>query len=149
MAYYQNPYQQNPYQQNPYQQNPYQQGFYQSSGAYLPQQQFAPQPPKVGIAQYIPGMLPLEESYIENILRLNKGKVATIYMTFEKSSQWNSKIFKGVIEAAGRDHIILSDPNTGVRYLLLSIYLDYVTFEGEINYLSPQELGGYQPREET
>lgn len=41
----------------------------------------------------------------------------------------------GVIEAAGRDHVIVSEPTTGKRYLLLMIYLDYVTFDGEINYL--------------
>ncbi|WP_309122721.1 spore coat protein GerQ [Paenibacillus sp.] len=78
-----------------------------------------------------------EESYIENILRLNLGKMATVYMTFENNSQWNAKIFKGRLEAAGRDHIILSDPATGMRYLLLMINLDYVTFEGELNYEYP------------
>ena len=29
----------------------------------------------------VPGMLPVEQSYIENILRLNKGKLATVYAT--------------------------------------------------------------------
>lgn len=82
-----------------------------------------------------PGNLPVgEESYIENILRLNKGKLATFYFTFEASKEWNSKIVKGIIEAAGRDHVIVSEPNTGKRYLLLLIYLDYVTFDEEINY---------------
>mgnify|MGYP001279528207 CR=1 FL=1 len=81
-----------------------------------------------------PGMLPAEESYIENILRLNLGKVATIYMTFENNDQWNAKIFKGVLEAAGRDHIIISDPRTGMRYLLLMVNLDYITFDEELNY---------------
>jgi len=81
-----------------------------------------------------------EESYIENILRLNRGKVATVYMTFENNSQWNAKIFRGVIEAAGRDHLILSDPATGMRYLLLMVNLDYVTFDEPINY-SPQFQG--------
>lgn len=81
-----------------------------------------------------PGQLPLEESFIENILRLNLGKTATIYMTFENNSEWNAKIFKGVLEAAGRDHIIISDPRTGVRYLLLMVNLDYVTFDEELNY---------------
>lgn len=84
--------------------------------------------------QQTPGQLPLEESFIENILRLNLGKVATIYMTFENNSEWNAKIFKGVLEAAGRDHIIISDPRTGVRYLLLMVNLDYVTFDEELNY---------------
>lgn len=75
-----------------------------------------------------------EESYIENILRLNKGKIATIYLTFENNREWNAKVVKGVIEAAGRDHVIVSEPKTGKRYLIPLIYLDYVTFDEEINY---------------
>ncbi len=85
----------------------------------------------------IPGMLPIEESYIENILRLNRGKTATVYATFENNREWNAKVFRGVIEAAGRDHVILSDQQTGTRYLLPMIYVDYVTFEGEIAYEYP------------
>ncbi|MDR7073915.1 spore coat protein GerQ [Fictibacillus barbaricus] len=84
-----------------------------------------------------PGQLPIEQSYIENILRMNKGKVATVYMTFENNEKWNAKVFKGIIEAAGRDHIILSDPQTGKRYLLLMVYVNYVTFDEEINYSYP------------
>ncbi len=77
-----------------------------------------------------------EQSYIENILRLNLGKTVSVYMNFE-NSQWGSKIFKGTLEAAGKDHIIISDPNTNMRYLLLTIYLNYVTFDEEINYYYP------------
>lgn len=84
-----------------------------------------------------PGMLPMEQSFIENILRLNLGKVATIYMTFENNSEWNAKIFRGVLEAAGRDHIIISDPQTGMRYLLLMVNLDYITFDEPLNYTYP------------
>ncbi|MBT2706574.1 spore coat protein GerQ [Pseudomonas sp. ISL-84] len=98
----------------------------------------------------IPGMLPLEQSYVENILRLNKGKLATVYTTFENNTEWNAKIFKGIIEAAGRDHLILSDPQTGTRYLILMIYLDYVTFDEEIEYEYPFGGGAgmtqYSPR---
>ena len=79
-----------------------------------------------------------EQSYIENILRLNLGKMISAYMNFE-NSQWGSKVFTGRLEAAGKDHIIISDPKTGTRYLLLSIYLDYVTFEEEINYYYPYQ----------
>ncbi|MDQ6419821.1 spore coat protein GerQ [Paenibacillus sp. LHD-117] len=79
----------------------------------------------------------VEESYVENILRLNRGKLATFYMTYENNKEWNAKVFKGVIEAAGRDHIIISDPATGMRYLLLMLNLDYVTFDGPINYEYP------------
>ncbi|WP_256710596.1 spore coat protein GerQ [Paenibacillus sp. FSL H8-0548] len=79
----------------------------------------------------------IEESYVENILRLNRGKMATFYMTYENNREWNAKIFKGVIEAAGRDHIVISDPSTGMRYLLLTLNLDYVTFDGPIAYEYP------------
>ncbi len=94
---------------------------------------FAPQP-FPGPQQ--PGMMPLEQSYIENILRLNRGKVATIYMNFE-GSQWGSKIFKGEITAAGKDHIIVRDSQTGITYLLLTIYLSYVAFDTDIDYEYP------------
>jgi spore germination protein Q len=85
----------------------------------------------------IPGVPAVEESYVENILRMNLGKVATLYMTYENNSEWNAKIFKGVLEAAGRDHIIISDPTTGKRYLLLTLNLDYITFDEPINYTLP------------
>ncbi|TXL66594.1 spore coat protein GerQ [Cerasibacillus terrae] len=86
----------------------------------------------------IPGMLPPQQSYIENILRLNRGKLATAYMSFNGTQ----KTFKGVIEAAGRDHIILSDPETKKRYLLLMVYLDYVTFNEPLNYSYPYNNQG-------
>ena len=79
-----------------------------------------------------------EQSYIENILRLNLGKTISAYMNFE-NSQWGSKVFTGRLEAAGKDHIIISDLQTGTRYHLLSIYLDYITFEEEINYYYPYQ----------
>ncbi|WP_066188178.1 MULTISPECIES: spore coat protein GerQ [Gracilibacillus] len=93
-----------------------------------------------------PGMLPVEQSYIENILRLNRGKQATVYMTFENNDRWNAKIFKGIIEAAGRDHIILSDTETGKRYILLMVYLDYITFDEEIAYDYPYNMANNSPR---
>lgn len=92
------------------------------------------------------GQLPVEQSYIENILRLNRGKVGTFYMTFDGNPKWPAKIFKGVIEAAGRDHIIISDPETKKRYLLLMVYLDYVTFDEEIEYFDQGQMATYSPR---
>ncbi|QFT90990.1 Spore coat protein GerQ [Bacillus sp. THAF10] len=111
-------------------------------------QQMPPPTISGGTGQDIPGMLPLEQSYVENILRLNRGKLATVYMTFENNREWNAKIFKGIIEAAGRDHLILSDPQTGKRYLLLMVYLDYITFDEELEYEYPfnSALTQYQPR---
>ncbi len=82
-------------------------------------------------------MLELEQSYVENILRLNRGKLATLYFSYPDSVDWRDKTYNGIIEAAGRDHIIISDPKTGKWYLLLMIYLNYVEFEEKINY-SPE-----------
>jgi spore germination protein Q len=94
--------------------------------------------PQAPMPQAPTPMLPIiEESYIENILRMNRGKMATIYMTFENNSQWNAKVFKGIIENAGRDHIIISDPQTGMSYLLQMVNLDYITFDESINYAYP------------
>ncbi len=77
---------------------------------------------------------PIEQSYIENILRFNRGKMAKFYITVPGSEEWKDKIFTGIIEQAGRDHIIVSNPTNGEWYLILMIYLNYVTFEEPINY---------------
>ncbi|MBT2687356.1 spore coat protein GerQ [Bacillus sp. ISL-47] len=149
------------YGQYPYYgyQQPYTGGAPKAQPYQQAQPQFQQMPPAGTVAgvsagaapgPQIPGMLPLEQSYVENILRLNKGKLATVYTTFENNTEWNAKIFKGIIEAAGRDHLILSDPQTGTRYLILMIYLDYVTFDEEIEYEYPFGGGAgmtqYSPR---
>jgi spore germination protein Q len=129
------------------------QGFYPAPGA-----QGFPQFPPAGAGSgspsapsgQAPGMLPIEQSYIENILRLNKGKLVTVFATFEGNNQWNAKEFRGIIEAAGRDHVILSDPQAGTRYLIPMVALDYVTFSEEIEYEYPfgsnPSLATYPPR---
>ncbi len=78
---------------NPYQGQGQGQGFFPGG-----QQQQFPQFPPAGAPRVTSrnnpppqGMLPIEQSYIENILRLNKGKLATVYTTFEGNSQWNAK----------------------------------------------------------
>jgi spore germination protein Q len=110
------------------------------SAAYpyqVQQQQMVPQQPSGSVIPGAPGQPFVEESYIENILRLNLGKIITVYQTFENNTQWNAKIFRGRLEAAGRDHIILSDPQTGRRYLLLMVNTDYITTDEELNYVAP------------
>lgn len=78
--------------------------------------------------------LPMEQSYIENILRLNKGKIVKAYVSYPDSTEWKNKIYEGRIEQAGRDHLIISNPTNGEWYLILMIYLNYVTFTEPINY---------------
>ena len=153
--------QNNPYGNFPYGGSPYpyegndgaprQQAQYQQQQAGGSQQVPIPISAPTSSGPQIPGMLPVEASYIENILRLNKGKLATVYTTFENNREWNAKVFKGIIEAAGRDHLIISDPQTGKRYLIPMVYLDYITFDEEIEYDYPFGGGGsglttYSPR---
>ncbi|KAB2337676.1 spore coat protein GerQ [Cytobacillus depressus] len=87
----------------------------------------------MGTAQQFQGGA-IEESFIENILRFNKGKVGTFYFTYQGNNKWNSMVYHGRIETAGRDHIIISDPSSGKRYLLLISNLDWVEFQEKINY---------------
>lgn len=78
---------------------------------------------------------PREESYIENILRLNRGKPGTFYFSFDNAvAGSNTRAVRGVVEAAGRDHVILSDSKTNHRFLFPMIYFDYAEFDEEINY---------------
>lgn len=99
------------------------------NGNYYKNNSFPQYNPNLPTEEY-----PLEQSYIENILRLNKGKRATVYVSFSDSVEWRDKKFTGIIEQAGRDHLILSDPVNGKWYLILMIYLDYVEFDERINY---------------
>lgn len=81
-------------------------------------------------------LLTMEQSLIENILRLNKGKKVKAYVSYPESSAWQNKIYDGIIEEAGRDHLIIRDVKDNVWYLIRMIYLNYVEFEEKINYVN-------------
>lgn len=76
----------------------------------------------------------MEQIYIENILKLNTGKKAKFYITIPGSDEYQSKVFEGIIEQTGKDHIILSNPN-GEWYLILMIYINFVIFDEPINFI--------------
>jgi len=110
----------------------------------FPANQMVPTTPAPGVTP-LPtpsGMLPLEQSYIENILRFNRGKRVKVYQTFEYNTEWPAKIFEGIIVEAGRDHLILANPEKDEYYLLLMVNLDYVEFDDPIQYV-PQTLPDY------
>ena len=96
-----------------------------------------PQWSRWGLAQQLPAGT-MEESFIENILRFNKGKIGTFYFTYQGNNKWNAMVYHGRVETAGRDHIIISDPSSGKRYLLMMANLDWVEFEEKINYPCPK-----------
>ena len=80
--------------------------------------------------------LTMEQSLIENILRLNKGKKIKAYVSYPDSSSWQNKVYDGIIEQAGRDHLIIRDVKNDAWYLIRMIYLNYVEFEEKINYVN-------------
>lgn len=135
--------------------NPYFPSYRAATGTPTAQIQIQPMPTQGTVPPAVPSgsqMTPggtviaapvpvFEQSYIENILRMNLGKLGTFYMTYENNSRWNAKIFKGIVEAAGRDHIIISDPASGQRVILLMVNLDYATFDEPLNYQYPGVIG--------
>lgn len=75
---------------------------------------------------------PVEENNNIKILKLNRGKFAKIFVSFTDSNEWHDKIFEGIIEQVGRDHIIISDPKTGKWTLISIIYMNYLEFDEEM-----------------
>ena len=66
---------------------------------FYPNQAFPGQPMQVPnqSTAITSGAFDIEQSYIENILRLNKGKKVRVYMTFTDSTEWRDKVFDGII----------------------------------------------------
>jgi len=95
-------------------------------------------PTGVTVPGSIPGStFPREESYIENILRLNRGKPGTFYFSFDNAVEGSkTRAVRGVVEAAGRDHVILRDLKNNHRFLFPMIYFDYAEFDEELAYFT-------------
>lgn len=74
------------------------------------------------------------EKSISDILNMNKGKLANIYMSYYNSKDNVSENFSGVIESSSYDHAIISDPKTGKWTILPLMYLDYIEFEESVNF---------------
>ncbi|UKI57619.1 MAG: spore coat protein GerQ [Clostridium sp.] len=77
---------------------------------------------------------PIEQSYIENILRNNIGKKVRVHASFSDSVEWRDRVFVGLIEHAGRDNLIINDVENNKSYLILMIYVDFVEFDERITY---------------
>lgn len=81
----------------------------------------------------------MNETYTENILRLNIGKLGTFYFTYTGSTEWRDRVYKGILEQAGRDHFVIRDPKTNRRYLLATIYYVWSEFDEELSYSYPYQ----------
>jgi len=91
-----------------------------------------------------------EESYIENILRLNRGKEAVFSFTIPSavgtSESGNTVLVRGVVVEAGRDHAIIRENETDHFYLFPMVYFDYARFEEPITYLTAGTVTNAAPR---
>jgi len=86
---------------------------------------------------YQPNLYPSikeEELYLDSILKLNKGKMIKLNVTIPGSIEWQDQVFEGILESAGKDNIIISNPNTGEWNIIPMIYLDYITLEEPVKY---------------
>ena len=74
------------------------------------------------------------QTYLENFLRLNIGKLGTFYFTYAGSNDWRDRAYKGIIEQVGRDHFVISDPKNQKHYLFQFVYFDWAEFDEPLNY---------------
>ena len=81
-----------------------------------------------------------EESYIENILRLNRGKPGTFYFTIPSSTAGNNqgttRVIRGVVVEAGRDHAVIRELSSNHYFLFPMIYFDFAEFDEQLVYLN-------------
>ena len=75
-----------------------------------------------------------EESYIENIIRLNRGRKVNVFAAFPDANDWRDKVFSGIIEQSGRDHVIIRDVEKESWYLIPMIYVNFVEANEKFNY---------------
>lgn len=75
------------------------------------------------------------EIYLEELIGLNKGKLITIYLTFDDSNLYRDKAFKGIIVGQGKDHVTLCDPKCNKYFVIPLIYTNWIEFDEEVCYL--------------
>lgn len=96
----------------------------------LPNQGFTPS----GDVSILPGQnntLISRPEYADNIFYLNIGKHARVYFSYPDSLEWRDRIFEGIIKAAGRDYLILTQDD-GKDLLLWLIYINYAEFDEDL-----------------
>jgi spore germination protein Q len=83
-----------------------------------------------------PRQEPNVRKYSEDLLSRNVGKTITVYLTYEKNNERNSRTVHGVLRQVGRDFILITDNQTGRDNMLLNINIDYIEFHNKANLAS-------------
>ncbi|WP_249664131.1 spore coat protein GerQ, partial [Lysinibacillus sp. D4B1_S16] len=70
--------------------------------------------------------------------RLNRGKLATFHFSIEHAVEQdkNTKTVRGVVESAGRDHVINRELKSNHRFLFPMIYFDFAEYTEEMAYFN-------------
>lgn len=63
-------------------------------------------------------------NYVDEYLKSNIGKKIEAHVSFSDSIEWRDSTFKGTLEQAGKDYIVINMDNK--KYVIWSIYLDYI-----------------------
>lgn len=89
---------------------------------------------KAPIVNYV--SLPLEESYMDSLIRNNIGQQVCIYISIPNSNDFSDFKFNGILEQSGKDYVVLSEPSSGKWHLIPSHFINFITFSENINYSS-------------
>ena len=68
--------------------------------------------------------MPIQNNYIDELLRNNIGKKMEVHASFTDSIEWRDSIFNGILESVGKDYIIIKMDQKS--YIIWSIYIDYI-----------------------
>ena len=63
-------------------------------------------------------------NYANEYLGNHLKKPVEVHASFSDSIEWRDTIFKGLIEAIGKDYIVIN--NNSKKYVIWSIYIDYI-----------------------
>lgn len=99
-------------------------GYYRQDSyepAYMPVQNNMPSMP------IEPSNSESKYQYAEAVINSNIGRKASIHMSFPDSIEWRDKIFNGIIEASGKDYILIKDEQNK-QFLLWNIYINFIEF---------------------
>lgn len=99
-------------------------GYYRQDSyetAYMPVQNNIPSMP------IEPNNSESKYQYAEAVINSNIGRKASIHMSFPDSIEWRDKIFNGIIEASGKDYILIKDEQNK-QFLLWNIYINFIEF---------------------
>ena len=63
-------------------------------------------------------------NYVDDYLKNNVGKKVEAHVSFSDSIEWRDSLFKGILEAVGKDYIVINHDNK--KHVIWSIYIDYI-----------------------